>query len=281
MFEDKDAHISVFDHGLLYGDGVFEGIRVYNGNIFKLREHIKRLYQSAKSIYLDVPVSADDLQQTVQDTVQINGKEDAYVRVLVTRGEGGLGLDPGKCAKASVIIIVSDIALYPHEYYQKGISIVTSSTRRIPVDVIDPRVKSLNYLSNILAKIEAQHAGCLEAVMLSKEGFVTECTADNIFIVKDGSIFAPDPTIGALDGITKKTVFDLADKLGISASSALLTRYDLYNADECFLTGTGAEIMPVTAIDGRIIGTGQPGTVTYNLLNGFRKMVNNRELTYI
>jgi branched-chain amino acid aminotransferase len=272
-YEKVDAGVSVFDHGLLYGDGVFEGIRIYNGKVFKLRAHIERLYQSAKAIYLEIPMSKDELEDAVLKTVEINQKDNGYIRLIVTRGEGPLGIDPIQCKSPTVIIIVADIQLYPEEYYKKGIEIITASTRRIPSDCLDPRVKSLNYLNNILAKIEARQAGCQEAVMLNTQGFVVECTGDNIFIVKDGELLTPLPCHGALDGITMRTVLELAESLGIRIRETTLTRYDLYNADECFLTGTGAEIVPVVKIDGRVIGNGYPGKVTRLLTEEFRRLL--------
>jgi branched-chain amino acid aminotransferase len=269
----KDAKISVFDHGLLYGDGIFEGIRIYNGKVFKLREHIERLYQSARSLLLEIPIGRNKMEKAVLDTVRKNAKENGYIRLVVTRGEGPLGLDPGQCARASVIIIVGDIQLYPQEYYKKGISVITAASRRMPSDSLDPRIKSLNYLNNIMAKIEAKQSGCLEAILLNHEGYVTECTADNIFVVKDGTLMTPAPHHGALDGITRTTVMDLAPSCGITSRETALTRYDLYTADECFMTGTGAEIMPVTRIDGRVIGSGAPGPVTKKLIKGFGKII--------
>jgi len=272
-YEKEEACISVFDHGLLYGDGIFEGIRIYNGRVFKLKEHLVRLYQSAKAILLDIPMTIAQMQKKVEEVVRVNKKRDGYIRLVVTRGRGDLGLDPDKCAKASVIIIVADIALYPSAYYTKGIAIITSSSRRLPVDGLDPRIKSLNYLNNIIAKIEAKQAGCLEAVMLNKQGYVAECTGDNIFIIKAGELYTPTTCQGALDGITRATVMELATKLDISCHALTLSRYDLYNADECFLTGSGAEVMPVTAIDGRKIGDGKPGSVTRKLLAAFRQFI--------
>jgi branched-chain amino acid aminotransferase len=271
----EDARISVFDHGLLYGDGIFEGIRIYGGNIFKLKEHIERLYLSAKALLLDIPMLPLDMENAIIDTVRANHKRDGYIRLIVTRGVGALGLDPAQCSKPSVIIIVGDIQLYPAEYYEKGIAVVTAASRRMPSDSLDPRVKSLNYLNNIMAKIEAKQAGCMEAVMLNHEGYVCECTADNIFILKNGSVLTPAAHCGALDGITRGTVIEVAENAGIAVNETSLTRYDLYTADECFMTGTGAEIMPVTTIDGRTIGTGEPGAMTKQLIDGFRKYVLN------
>ncbi len=273
LYDRSEARISVFDHGLLYGDGVFEGLRIYGGNVFRLREHIERLYMSAKAISLEIPMEMEEMEEAVLKTVEVNGKENGYIRLVVTRGEGPLGIDPDKCAKPAVIIIVADIQLYPAEYYERGIEIITASSRRIPSDCLDPRIKSLNYLNNILAKIEAEQAGCLEAVMLNREGFVAECTGDNIFIVRGDDLLTPSPCHGALDGITRKVVMDIAEALGIRTGEATLTRYDLYNAEECFMTGTGAEIIPVVKIDGRTIGTGEPGRVTRRVTEEFMRQV--------
>ncbi len=267
------ARISIFDHGLLYGDGVFEGLRIYGGRVFKLKEHIERLYMSAKAIFLDVPMTADEMGNAVSEAVKVNEKENGYIRLIITRGEGMLGIDPASCARPSVIIIVGDIQMYPGEYYEKGVAIITSSSRRMPSDCLDPRIKSLNYLNNIMAKLEARQAGCLEAVMLNREGFVAECTGDNIFIVKNNELLTPAPYNGALDGITMQTVLELSESIGVKTHQTTMTRYDLYNADECFMTGTGAEIIPVTGIDGRVIGEGKPGNVTRRLVKGFGKIV--------
>jgi branched-chain amino acid aminotransferase len=272
-FDREEARLSVFDHGLLYGDGVFEGIRIYGGKVFKLREHVARLYQSARAILLQIPMTEEEMEAAVVDAVRINEKESGYIRLIVTRGEGPLGIDPGTCKKATVIIIVSDIQLYPEEYYRKGIEIITASTRRVPPECLDPRIKSLNYLNNILAKIEARQAGCFEAVMLNTGGFVAECTADNIFIVKDKMLLTPAAHQGALEGITRAVVIQAAQSLGIASIETTLAAYDLYNADECFLTGTGAEIVPVVKIDGRVIGNGAPGPVTERVIRSFRNSV--------
>lgn len=272
-YDRKNARVSVFDHGLLYGDGVFEGIRIYHGKVFRLREHIDRLYESARAIFLDIPLKREAMADAVIEAVRKNKKKEGYIRLIVTRGEGPLGIDPMQCKKATVIIIVGDIQLYPQEYYEKGIAIITASTKRMPTDCLDPRIKSLNYLNNILAKMEARQAGCLEAVMLNTNGFVAECTADNIFIVKGGELYTPAPYHGALDGITMRAVIEVATSLGIPAHEATLSRYDLYTADECFMTGTGAEIVPIIAIDGRTIGRGRPGPVTKRLIKGFRKLI--------
>jgi branched-chain amino acid aminotransferase len=272
-YDRAEARISVFDHGLLYGDGVFEGLRVYGGRVFKLKEHIERLYMSAKAILLDIPMTADEMGTAVSEAVKVNEKENGYIRLIVTRGEGQLGIDPSSCARPSVIIIVGDIQMYPNEYYEKGVAIITSSSRRMPSDCLDPRIKSLNYLNNIMAKLEARQAGCLEAVMLNGDGFVAECTGDNIFIVKNNELLTPATYNGALDGITMQTVLELAESIGIKTHQTTMTRYDIYNADECFMTGTGAEIIPVTRIDGRMIGEGKPGNVMRRLVKGFREIV--------
>ena len=258
LYDKENAVVSVFDHGLLYGDGVFEGIRIYNGRIFELEAHIERLYQSARALLLEIPKSPGALIRDVRETVEANAKTDGYIRLIVTRGRGNLGLDPASCDRPTVIIIVDDIQLYPENCYRDGIAVVTAAIRRIPSDCLDPRIKSLNYLNNILAKLEAKQAGCMEAVMLNREGFVAECTADNIFIVAQGCLKTPASNLGALDGITRRTVWQLAEGLDILKQECALTRYDLYTADECLLTGTGAEIMPVVKIDGRIIGNGRP-----------------------
>jgi len=274
-YDKADAKVSVFDHGLLYGDGVFEGIRIYNSKVFRIKEHIERLYESAKAIILEIPMTKEEMKAAVEDAVKVNERKDGYIRLVITRGEGSLGLDPASCKKATVIIIVSDIQLYPKEYYEKGIALVTVTSRRIPSECLDPRIKSLNYLNNIMAKLEAKQAGCLEAVMLNTQGFVAECTADNIFIVKEGRLLTPSVYHGALEGITRQTVMEIAEKIGIKSEETTLAPYDLYTADECFLTGTGAEIVPVVKIDGRVIGDGVPGKVTKMLVENFKKYVSS------
>ena len=272
-YKKEDAKISVFDHGLLYGDGVFEGIRVYGGKVFKLEAHIKRLYNSAKAILLEIPMTQDEMIRTVLEAVHENGTEDGYIRLVVTRGTGDLGINPLLCAKASIIIIVGGIQLYPEKCYSEGIAIMTSSLRRIRPDSFDVRIKSLNYLNNVLAKIEAEQAGCMEAVFLNDEGNVAEATGDNIFIVVDGVLKTPRYTDQALGGITRATIIELAVAAGIPMEETSLTQYDLYTADECFLTGTGAELMPVTKIDGRTIGDGKPGAVTHRIALLFKEEV--------
>ena len=269
---ERDAKISVFDHGLLYGDGIFEGIRAYNGRVFKLKEHIDRLFSSAKAILLEIPLSHAAMMKATVETIRANKLRDCYVRLIVTRGIGTLGLNPRSCKKPSVIIIAGKIQVYPAEMYAVGMNIVTVPTTRNLHSALNPAIKSLNYLNNILAKIEANNAGVEEAVMLNSEGFVAECTADNLFIIKDGKVFTPPLSAGALYGITRQTVMELAEQSGISVSEPNLTRYDLFNADECFLTGTGAEIMPVVKIDGRVIGTGKPGPLTRKLVTEYHAL---------
>jgi branched-chain amino acid aminotransferase len=265
FYDKAKAKISVFDHGLLYGDGVFEGIRAYHGRVFKLTEHIERLFCSAKAILLDIPMSRAELTRAVVQTCRRNEIRNGYIRLVVTRGEGTLGLDPKRCPRASIIIIAATIQLYPEEFYLKGLEIITVPTTRNLHSAVNPAIKSLNYLNNILAKIEAQNGGCEEAVMLNAEGFVAECTGDNLFIVKAGRLLTPPLSAGALYGITRQTVMDLATEGGIPVTEPNLTRYDLFNADECFVTGTGAEIVPVVKIDGRVIGDGKPGQITRQL----------------
>ena len=265
-YSEQDAKVSVFDHGLLYGDGIFEGIRIYHGRVFRLKEHIDRLFYSAKAILLDIPMSHADLMKATVETCRQNNLREGYIRLLVTRGKGTLGLNPNRCKNPSIIIIADTIQLYPPEYYDKGLEIITVPTTRNLHNAVNPAIKSLNYLNNILAKIEANNSGCEEAVMLNSEGYVAECTGDNIFIVKDGPMFTPPLSAGALYGITRKVVIDMARESNMPVTEPNLTRYDLFNADECFLTGTGAELVPVVKIDGRVIGSGTPGPVTRDLV---------------
>src|ERR1041385_8428997 len=265
-YSERDAKISVFDHGLLYGDGIFEGIRAYHGRVFKLREHIDRLFYSAKALLLDIPLTHEQMMKAVVETCRQNKLRDGYIRLVVTRGVGTLGLNPNRCKNPSVIVIADKIQLYPPELYARGMEIITVPTVRNLHSALNPAIKSLNYLNNILAKIEANNAGCEEAIMLNAEGFVAECTGDNLFIVKAGKLMTPPLSAGALYGITRQVVIDLAEKAGIAVSEPNLTRYDLFNADECFVTGTGAEIVPVVKIDGRVIGNGKPGAVTQQLV---------------
>jgi branched-chain amino acid aminotransferase len=271
-YDARSAKISVFDHGLLYGDGVFEGIRAYNGRVFKLKEHVDRLFYSAKAILLRIPISHAEMTAAVLETCRRNKIRDGYIRLVVTRGAGTLGLNPNRCKNPSVIIIADKIQLYPVELYQQGMDIVTVPTTRNLHSALNPAIKSLNYLNNILAKIEANNAGCEEAIMLNAEGFVAECTGDNIFRIKEGRLLTPPQAAGALYGITRGVVMELAAQAGLKVSEPNLTRYDLFNADECFLTGTAAELMPVVKIDGRVIGTGSPGPVTANLTSQYHAL---------
>jgi len=271
LYDKDEAKVSVYDHGLLYGDGVFEGIRVYNGKVFRHREHIDRLYESAKAIALEIPISPADMTKAVEDTVKANNKVEGYIRLVVTRGPGTLGLDPRSC-KPNVIIIVDDISLYPKELYENGLKIVTSSLIRNHPNALNPRIKSLNYLNNILAKIEAIRAGCLEALMLNHKGEVAECTGDNVFIVKKGVLKTTPPDSGILEGVTRNAVMELARKAGIPLVEVTMTRHDIYAADECFLTGTAAEVIAVTECDGRVIGSGRQGPITRQLREAFVRL---------
>lgn len=272
-YSKETARVSVFDHGLLYGDGVFEGIRVYNRRIFRLNAHIQRLYASAQALALTVPLPAEQMHATVIEAVRRNRCEDGYIRLIVTRGVGELGIDPLSCPQPSVIIIVSDIRVYPRELYAAGVKLVTSPTRQVSHEAFDPRIKSLNYLKNILGKIDAQRAGAHEAIMLNGAGYIAECTADNLFLVQRGRLLTPSPQDGALEGVTRGAVLELAAEAGIAAGEARLTRFDVYTADECFLTGTGAEVMPVREVDGRTIASGQPGPITRRLSAAFHALV--------
>lgn len=270
-----EAKVSVFDHGLLYGDGVFEGIRSYNGRVFKLDEHLERIYDSAKSIMLEIPISIETMEETVLETLRRNNLREAYIRLIVTRGVGDLGLDPDKCPKPSIIIIADKIVLYPQKYYEEGLEIVTASVRRNYAEAINPRIKSLNYLNNILAKIEGKQAGTEEVLMLNAEGYVVECTGDNVFWIKNGTLVTPPVHIGILEGVTRNSVIDLAREAGIRVEERVFTRHDLYIADECFLTGTAAEVIPVVKIDRRAVGDGQPGKITQRLIAAFRQLANS------
>lgn len=268
----EEARISVFDHGLLYGDGVFEGIRVYQNRIFKLEEHIDRLYESAQTIMLSIPMSKKEMIAATVDAVCENPYEDAYIRLVVTRGVGSLGLDPNKCHKPQVIIIVDKITLYSEDTYKDGMQIVTVPTRRNLNEALSARVKSLNYLNNIMGKIEAINAGCQEAIMMNQEGFIAECTGDNVFIVKKNKLITPSLECGVLEGITRDTVMELGHLINLEVMEDILTRHDLFNADECFLTGTAAEIVPVVKIDGRKIGGGKPGQMTLELIKKYNQL---------
>ena len=270
-----EAKVSVFDHGLLYGDGVFEGIRSYNSRVFKLDAHLERLYDSAKSIMLQIPIPIETMKETVLETLRRNHLREAYIRLIVTRGIGDLGLDPDKCPIPSIIIIADKITLYPQKFYEDGLEIVTASVRRNYSEAINPRIKSLNYLNNILAKIEGKQSGAEEVLMLNAEGYVVECSGDNIFWVKNGVLVTPPVHIGILEGVTRNSVIDLARDAGMQVEERVFTRHDLYIADECFLTGTAAEVIPVVKIDRRAIGDGQPGKVTEKLIAAFRQFAHN------
>jgi branched-chain amino acid aminotransferase len=275
FYDRESAKVSVFDHGLLYGDGVFEGIRVYNRRIFRHRAHLERLYDSARALALTIPLRIEEMQQVVEETVRRNQREEVYIRLLVTRGVGELGIDPLSCPKPSVIVIVNDVRVYPRELYAGGIKVMTSATRQVSHEAVDPRIKSLNYLKNILAKIDAQQAGAHEAIMLNAEGFIAECTADNLFVVHGGHLLTPSPQDGALGGITRGVILELAAEARIPAAEARLTRYDLYTADEAFVTGTGAELMPIASADGRLLADGKPGPITGRLTQAFHALVRN------
>ncbi|MEN9661316.1 MAG: hypothetical protein RL324_265 [Verrucomicrobiota bacterium] len=271
--DEADAKVSVFDHGLLYGDGVFEGIRLYGGNVFRLDEHLERLEYSAKAILLTLPMSRAEFAAAICETCRQNTLTDAYIRLVVTRGVGDLGLAPWNCSKPTTFIIAGKISLYPQEHYDNGLAIVTVPTRRISPAALPPTIKSLNYLNNILGKIEARQFGALEAIMLNDQGYIAECTADNIFTVHKGTIYTPSASQGALKGITRGTIVDIARSLDIPLQETPMTRYDVWCADECFLTGTGAEVIPVAKLDGREIGTGKPGPITQRVLAEFRRRV--------
>ncbi len=281
FYEKGEAKISVFDHGLLYGDGVFEGIRAYKRRVFKLNEHIERLFESAKSIMLEVPLNREGLVKAVIATLKKNNLSDAYIRLIVTRGEGDLGLDPRKCrGHATVIIIADKIALYPEKLYKEGLRIVTVPTVRNLPEALNPQIKSLNYLNNILAKIEAANAGCDEAIMLDSLGYVAECTGDNIFTVKKNHLYTPPQCMGTLRGITRDAVLEIARRSRILAHEHVITRHEVYISDECFLTGTAAEIIPVVKVDGRQIGGGRPGKLTASLIKKFKALTAKEGVKY-
>jgi len=281
IVDEKEAVISVFDHGYLYGDGVFEGIRVYNGRVFKLEEHIKRMFESAHSIMMSIPYEPQTLVKAVIDTVNANNLRDAYIRVIVSRGVGDLGLDPFKCKNTQVVIIADKIALFPEGLYDQGLSVVTVATRRNAADALDPKIKSLNYLNNVLVKIEANRAGVLEAIMMTSQGYVCEGSGDNIFIYRKGKLITPPPYLGILEGITREAIIDLAAEEGIQVEEVPFTRHDLYVADECFLTGTAAEVIPVTEADNRVIGDGKPGVVTRLLMERFRELTRKEGISLL
>ncbi len=272
LYDKEHATVSVYDHGLLYGDGVFEGIRSYGGKVFRMREHLDRLWNSAKAIWLTIPISKEEMAKAIEDTLAVNGIRDGYIRVVVTRGAGSLGLDPNRCSDPQVIIITDLISLYPEELYQKGLEIITVSTMRNHPAALSPRIKSLNYLNNILAKIEGLQAGCIEALMLNHKGEVAECTGDNVFLVRDGTLLTPPIDAGILEGVTRDTVLELAREGGIPVREVPLTKHDVYIADECFLCGTAAEVVPVVKVDSRTIGDGKPGPITKDLIARFQKL---------
>lgn len=272
---ESEAKISVFDHGLLYGDGVFEGIRFYSGRVFRLTEHLKRLYESSRSILLTVPLSFEEMEKAVLDTIAANGLRDGYIRLVVTRGVGSLGLNPYQCPKASVFIIASTISLYPKEKYEAGLTMVTCATRRPTVAALSPQVKSLNYLNNVMAKIEAIQGGGEEGVMLNEQGYVAECTGDNLFLVKGGEVFTPPISAGGLDGITRRAAMELLAEMNVPIHEVNMTRHDIFTADECFLTGTAAEVIAAVCLDRRPIGDGKPGPVTQQLVAKFKALANS------
>jgi branched-chain amino acid aminotransferase len=276
-FDKADAKISVYDHGLLYGDGVFEGIRSYSGRVFRLTRHVDRLFDSARSIHLQIPISKGEMSRAIIETLTVNELNDAYIRVIVTRGAGSLGLDPRKTTDPQVIIITDAISLYPPELYEHGLKIVTAGTLRNHPSAVNPRIKSLNYLNNILAKIEGTNAGCLEALMLNHKGEVAECTGDNIFVVRRGELHTPGIDAGILEGITRDAVLELARAAAIPVFERAMDRHDIYTAEECFLTGTAAEVIPVVECDGRAIGPGKPGPITLDLRQRFHKLVREEQ----
>lgn len=272
---ESQAKISVFDHGFLYGDGIFEGIRAYNGRVFMLEEHIKRLFQSAKTIMLNIPLNKEEMAEAVLETIRANDLKDAYIRVVVSRGKGDLGLDPRKCPKSTVVIIASEIQLYPEKLYETGLKLVTVPTRRNGPEMVNPRIKSLNYLNNILARIEANMQDAPEAIILNRDGYVAECTGDNIFIITDDTLYTPPQYAGILKGTKREIVLEIAAEMGFEVKEELFTRHDIFNADECFLSGTAAEVIPVVEVDSRIIGTGEVGPKTKALIAKFRKKANS------
>jgi branched-chain amino acid aminotransferase len=276
FYAKEDAKVSVYDHGLLYGDGIFEGIRCYSGKVFRMEEHLERLYQSARAIMLEIPMTPAKLSEAIYDTLNRNNFVDAYIRLVVTRGAGALGLDPFKTSDPQVIIITDKIALYPQEYYEKGLELITASTIRNHPAALSPRIKSLNYLNNIMAKMEGLQAGCVEALMLNHKGELAECTGDNIFLVRQGCLQTPPIDAGILEGITRNAVIELAEQMGIPCEQIPLTRHDVFIADECFLTGTAAEVIPVVKLDKRPIGGGGVGPITQQLLAAFKKLVHGK-----
>jgi len=273
FFTKETAKISVFDHGFLYGDGIFEGIRAYGGRVFRLKEHIDRLYNGARGIMLDIPLTKEEMIQVVLETLRKNELRDAYIRLVVSRGSGDLGLDPRKCQKPTIICIADKIVLYPEKLYSEGMEIITAATRRNRPEGVNAQMKSLNYLNNILAKIEANLAGVPEAMILNTEDYVAECTGDNIFIVKDGVLITPPPYVGILVGITRNAIIELAKKIGVKVEEKVFTRYEVFTADECFLSGTAAEAIPVVKVDGRPIADGKPGPITKKIIEAFKELI--------
>jgi branched-chain amino acid aminotransferase len=273
LVPESEARVSVFDHGLLYGDGVFEGMRSYSGRVFRMDAHLDRLWDSARAIALEIPMTKDAVAKAVNDTLAANKLPDGYVRLVITRGAGTLGLDPNRTSNPQVIVIADTISLYPREHYERGLRIVTAATQRSHPATLSPRIKSLNYLNNIMAKLEGLQAGCVEALMLNHKGEVAECTADNVFAVRKGAVLTPPPDAGILEGITRGAVMELSHLAGIPCRETTLTRHDLYTADEVFITGTAAEVVPVVEIDGRKIGDGVPGPITKRLAAVFHSLV--------
>ncbi|HLA24761.1 MAG TPA: branched-chain-amino-acid transaminase [bacterium] len=273
----EEAKISVYDHGYLYGDGIFEGIRAYGGRVFRLEQHLDRLYDSARFLMLEIPLSRDEMREAILETARRSGLRDAYIRPVISRGVGDLGLDPRKCKTATVVIIVDTIQLYPKEAYERGLRAVTATTRKTRPDALSPQAKTLNYLNNIMARLEANQAGADEAIMLTGDGYVSECTADNFFLVRRGEVWTPPAFLGILKGVTREAVMTLARALDIPVFEKVFTLHDVYTADECFLTGTGAEVGPVTEVDARPIGTGRPGPISLRLAQAFRELVRSED----
>jgi branched-chain amino acid aminotransferase len=275
FYDEEHAKVSVFDHGLVYGDGIFEGVRIYNGRVFMLREHLERLYASAQTVMLKIPVPIDEFEKIILETCRLNEAREGYIRPMVTRGVGNLGVNPTSCPKASIIVIVTTITIYPAEYYEKGLKVVTAATQRMSYTQVPPAVKSLSYMNNMLARLESNLCGAQEALMLNAQGYVAECTGDNVFSVKDGEIFTPPISAGALGGITRACVMKLAGEMGKTVREENLTRHDLFTADEMFLTGTGAEVAPVRELDGRTIGKSCPGPITGEIMKRFKEFARN------
>ena len=272
---ESEAKVSVFDHGLLYGDGVFEGIRIYNGRVFRLAEHLRRLYSCARAICLTIPISIEEMEKATVETVAANNLRDGYIRLVITRGVGSLGLNPYQCPKAGVIIIASGITLYPAEKYETGLNLITCATRRPTPAALSPQVKSLNYLNNIMAKIECIQAGCEEGIMLNEQGYVAECTGDNVFVIKNGQVYTPTIASGALNGITRMAVIEVMREMGLQVHEITMTRHEIYTSDECFLTGTAAEVIPAVQYDRRPIGDGKPGKLTAEIIKRFKVLANS------